>query len=88
MNLFPFDLITGALLVISSLMMVIGIAVFRYRRGIGPVFLASSGVSILTASLLEVLTTTEVLDIPDSIRYAILIIGLMLGAASIFLWRK
>lgn len=88
MKLFFLDLITGALLIIALLITALGIAVLRYRRGIGPSLLIASGSLIALSSILDILTTADVVPPMDVIRYLAMGAGLLCGLASLALWRR
>ena len=88
MKLFPGDLLSGALLSLALLLIVLGILVYRYRRGIGPLFLALSGLFIAISSTLDILSNVGVMDIGNLIRLGSLGIGLVFGIAAILLWRR
>jgi uncharacterized membrane protein HdeD (DUF308 family) len=88
MKLFPLDVITGTLLVISLLLIVLGIVIYRYRRGPGPILLVLSGTLIFCSSVLDILVKTEVLRIWDGSHLIVLGIGILAGIASLTLWRR
>lgn len=88
MRLFPFDLLSGALLCLSLIMIALGMIAFRYRRGIGPPLLSSSGALILIYSSLDILSNIGALFVPGWVKYSILVLGVVLGILSIALWRR
>jgi hypothetical protein len=88
MRLFPGDLLSGALLSLAILMCIIGILVYRYRRGIGPIFLALSGLFIGISSIVDILSNAEVMVLGNMVRLVSLGIGSVLGIVAILLWRR
>ncbi|MDG6225127.1 MAG: hypothetical protein QCI82_06400 [Candidatus Thermoplasmatota archaeon] len=88
MRLFPFDLLSGALLCLSVIMIALGIIAFRYRRGIGPPLLSISGALILIYSSLDILSKIGTLFVPGWVRYFIIVLGVIIGFLSIALWRR
>jgi hypothetical protein len=88
MRFFPGDLLSGAMLALGALMIALGVMVYRYRRGIGPLLLVISGVSLAASSIIDLLLNTDVVDLGGVARWGAMALGMALGAAAILLWRR
>ncbi len=87
MEPFPGDILLGAYLVLSLVVLIVGILVLRYRRGIGPGLLIASGSLGMISSSLWVSIHSDLLDMTEIIPLIIMSLSLLVLIASIFLWR-
>ena len=88
MKIFPLDIIAGILLLLGIISMLIGILVYRYRRGKGPLILIFSGILIPAASVIWILGAVDAIVITPIVPGVILIIGIILFIISFLFWRE
>ena len=75
-------------MLLSLIMIILGAAVYRYRKGAGPAFMAVAGLSLGMYSVFDILEKTGVLELPMILGIALLVTGIATGLVSIALWRK
>jgi hypothetical protein len=88
MELFPLDLLAGSALVIGILIILLGIGIWRYRGGHGPVILALSGAVFTLTSLTRVAGFIAGKDLSPIPLYAGFSLAAILLLSSLLLWRK
>ena len=87
MGPFILDLVLGFFFGISILISVVGLLVFRYRRGIGPAFLMISGIVGIISSIIGLLSRSGLIDLPDMFLFIFIGISLVMILISVILWR-
>jgi hypothetical protein len=88
MELFPLDLLAGSALVIGILILLLGIAIWRYRGGPGPIALVASGAVFAFTSLTRVAGFIAGKDMSPIPLYAGYSLAAILLLSSLLLWRK
>jgi hypothetical protein len=88
MEIYPLDIAAGSVLVIGILVLALGIAIWRYRGGHGPVMLALSGAVFALTSLTRVAGFIAGKDMSPIPLYTGYSLAAILLIASLLLWRK
>jgi len=88
MELFIFDIILGLFLVLGLLLICIGIWVWRYRSGIGPLVLAFSGTTLALPSIVIFIGYIFETELYQMIAWIGWSLGAILLVASLILWRR
>lgn len=87
MGSYAFDVLFGILLVLSICISIAGLIVYRYRRDIGPIIVACSGIFGMSSSILFALDSSNFLETPLPLQLSLLAVFVISFVIGVMTWR-